>query len=103
MNGKVAKRLRRIARELKLDPENKYAPVGEIRHAEARRDHKGRAYTAGIVRRPFALQACERRAYLEAKAIYKGENTAVAEVVTPGVSFESRMRASIDKQPEGPV
>lgn len=71
MNGKQAKRLRKIARELKLDPETKYAPVGEIRHREAYKDHR-REYSGGIMRRPFAMTACERRAYIEAKAIYNG-------------------------------
>jgi hypothetical protein len=72
VNGRTAKKLRRLARELKLNPQTEYAPVGEIRHAEARRDHKGRSYSAGIVRRPFAMTACERRAYQEAKELYRG-------------------------------
>lgn len=117
MNGKVAKKLRRIARELHLDPENKYAPVGEIVHRPAIKDH-GRSYTAGIVPRPFALQVCERRAYLEAKAIYKNSCQPIAEEQRrphdtgtkvmilppdPVAPFKARLHSSIAEQPEGPV
>ena len=82
--------------------------MGAIRHAEARADHQGRVYSAGIVRRPFALQACERRAYQEAKAIYRGgvvekgvvEDLRAEHNVAP---FKDRMVNSIKTQPEGPV
>lgn len=117
MNGKVAKKLRRITRELKLGPENKYAFVGEIRHREAIKDH-GRSYTAGIVPRPLALQVCERRAYQEAKAIYKNSCQPIAEEQRgpydtgtkvmilppdPVAPFKVRLHSSIAEQPEGPV
>jgi len=76
MRGKIAKRLRRIARELKLDPRTDYAPVGELQRLPERKyvdkftgEHK--TLPGGVLRRPFAMKACERRAYQEAKAIYK--------------------------------
>lgn len=109
MNGKKAKALRRIARELKLPPENKYQPVGPLRRREAIKDH-GRTYTAGIVRRPFALGPCERRAYQEAKFLYRGgeidsdgvqvEPAAAPEPERP---FKAQVRESINKQPSTPV
>lgn len=106
MNSKKAKALRRIARELALPEENSYEPVGPIRRREAIVDH-GRSYTAGIVRRPFALKACERRAYLEAKALYKGGH---AEVIQPQVAptepvrpFKDAVIDSVKRQAPGPV
>lgn len=76
MRGKVAKRLRRIARELKLDPRTDYAPVGELRRLPERRyidraTGEEKILPGGVLRRPFAMKACERRAVQEAKAIYK--------------------------------
>ena len=75
MNGRTAKKLRRLARALKLDPETKYAPVGEIRHLPERRyvdkfTGEEKVLPGGVLRRPFAMIACERRAYQEAKLIY---------------------------------
>jgi hypothetical protein len=111
VNGKKAKALRKIARGLKLPPENKYEPVGPIRRREAIKDH-GRSYTAGIVRRPFALSACERRAYQEAKALYAGEHLKVdalhapeapAAVPVPARPFKDQVFESIKQQPEAPV
>lgn len=69
-------------------------------------DH-GRSYSAGIVRRPFALKACERRAYLEAKALYRGGH---AEVIAPQVApaepvrpFKDAVIDSVKRQAPGPV
>ena len=61
VNGKQAKRLRKIARELELNANRAYAPVGPLR----------RNQFGAPIRRPFALTECERRAYQEAKAIYQ--------------------------------
>jgi hypothetical protein len=72
MNGKKAKALRRLARTLKLPAENKYQPTGVLRRVEDRVGPDGKLYKGGLVRRPFALAVCERRAYQEAKAMYKG-------------------------------
>lgn len=106
MNGKMAKRLRKIARGLKLPEANSYASVGPEVYVEARNDNK-RSYTAGIKRRPLALNACERRAYKEAKCLYKGIDTASAEstysvTLQQQRSFADRMVDSIKQQPEGP-
>jgi hypothetical protein len=119
VNGKKAKALRRIARGLKLPEENSYEPMGELRHKEAHRDH-GRSYTAGLVRRPFALKACERRAYKEAKGLYKTPGVGLElepvpidpqmvkqldemEALHEQQSFKQQLRASLEKQPTGPV
>ncbi len=99
------KRLRKIARELNLDPKNSYAPVGPEVHVEARNDH-GRQYSAGIKRRPLALKACERRAYLEAKAIYKGgvvEAGVAAQVLPERKPFHIRHVDSMKYQPYNPT
>lgn len=115
MNGKQAKKLRKIARGLKLPAPNSYAPVGREEYVEARNDNK-RSYTAGIKRRPVALQACERRAYKEAKSLYKGIDTTSVDpeyrvilspsqaesLAGPDRSFADKMVDSIKQQPEGP-
>jgi hypothetical protein len=105
VNGKKAKALRRIARELKLPDEKTYQPVGPIRHREAIQDH-GRSYTAGIVRRPFALGACERRAYLEAKALYRGAGIDIGQIEpipqAPQRQFKDQVVDSIKQQPTEP-
>lgn len=110
MNGRKAKALRKLARELKLPPKTQYAPVGPLRHRESREivDAQGqvRVLQGGLVRRPFALQACARRAYQEAKAIYKGESqgiTGQAGELQELVPFKTRMVNSIKAQPDGPV
>lgn len=107
MNGKKARALRAIARSLKLNPQTSYQPVGPEQHVEAKKDH-GREYTAGIKRRPFAVGPCFRRAYQEAKAIYKGKVEPIIgqETVNPHEevrAFRDRMVDSIKRQGEGPV
>jgi len=106
VNQKKAKALRRIARGLKLPTENKYEPVGEIRHREAIKAH-GRSYSAGIVRRPFALGPCERRAYQEAKALYRGgervEGPAEQIAHEEARPFKDQVYDSINVQPSEPV
>jgi len=84
MNGRIAKRLRKVARELKLDPKTDYAPVGELQHLPERRyvdkfTGEQKVLPGGVLRRPFAMKACERRAYQEAKAIYKNSCLPIAE------------------------
>ena len=68
MRGSVAKRLRRIAASLGLEAETKYAPGGPLR----RRGDKG-----APIPRPFVLRACERLAYKQAKALYKGKSLSI--------------------------
>ncbi len=66
-----------------------------------------RTLQGGIVRRPFALKACTRRGYLEAKAVYKGQKSAIVgkrEDLTQEVRpFKHRMIDSMRQQPEGPT
>ena len=100
MNGRTAKKLRKIARGLKLPPVSAYQPTGPDTE-----------WSGGqLVRRrqPLALKACFRRAYLEAKALYKG---AVAEGGPVDLTEEQRgvrpfrhlMVDSIKRQDQGPV
>lgn len=76
IRGKTAKRLRQIARALNLNPTTGYAPGGPLRRRPA-----GKVYgedgelvvTPGRpIPRPGVLIECLRRAYKEAKKIYKG-------------------------------
>jgi len=112
MNGRVAKRLRRIAAELHLNPENTYAPFGPLRRHPDRtitRDGKIEVIEGRPIPRPFALGECWRRAYQEAKKLYKGQALAGAgdmpgqaflrEQVTP---FHVRHVHSMQAQPETP-
>lgn len=64
MNAKQAKRLRRMARELGRPAEHHLAPVGP-----PRRD----GLTGRPIRRPLALTDSTRRAYQEAKKIFREE------------------------------
>jgi hypothetical protein len=57
------------------------------------------------VRRPFALTACERRAYQEAKALFKGapvEKGTEGLKIAPVRAFKHRIIDSLRKQPQGP-
>ena len=100
MNGRTAKKLRKIARGLKLPPVSAYQPTGPDTE-----------WSGGqLVRRrqPLALKACFRRAYLEAKALYKGAFAEAGKVdltkEREGVrAFHLRHVDSIKRQGEGPV
>jgi hypothetical protein len=67
MNAKLAKKLRKIARGLGLDPKTTYGPVGQQRYVEVGEDKKRFDLPSAMSMRP-----CVRRAYKEAKKIYKG-------------------------------
>lgn len=76
MNQKKAKALRRIARGLHLSPTTEYAPVGKLRRRPPReiRDAQGRVIDVvegPPIPRPLAMRECERRAYQEAKKLYR--------------------------------
>jgi hypothetical protein len=70
MNGRAAKKLRRIARSLGLDPETRYTPGGPLRRRAGYRDEAGVWQEGAPMPRPAILTSCERRAYREAKKIY---------------------------------
>jgi hypothetical protein len=72
VRGKTAKRLRKIARELKLNPATSYVPGGRLRRHGDYRDAEGVLQRGAPIRRPAALVECFRRAYKEAKKLYKG-------------------------------
>ena len=99
MNGRIAKKLRKIALGLKLPPVTSYELSGTPSFC---RDGTQK-------RRPLALKACWRRAYLEAKALYKGQVVAEAGVVDLAMEregirpFHMRHVDSIKRQGEGPV
>lgn len=77
MNGRVSKKLRRIARELNLSPTTAYAPGGKLRRRPSRWDSDELGAQVLIqgppIPRPGTLVECFRRAYQEAKKIYKGQ------------------------------
>lgn len=111
MNGKIAKRLRRIARELSLNPTTTYAPMGPLRRRadKAVMDEEGKIQVipGQPIPRPFALGECFRRAYREAKKIYKGQDREATSM--PGqvflrkqVPFHLRHVNSMKAQPERP-
>lgn len=59
----------------------------------------------GVLRRPFALKACERKAYLEAKKLYTGRAAAELSpepaglpLAEPQREFKDRMVDSIKRQ-----
>jgi hypothetical protein len=82
MRGTTAKHLRRIARGLNLSPQTAYAPGGKLRRRPSYRDADGALQQGAPIRRPWAMVECFRRAYKEAKKIYKGlpASTCVPEV-----------------------
>ena len=112
MNGKQAKKLRKIARTLKLPVSRLYEPMGALRRLPARfyKDRETgeeRVIPGGVLRRPFALKACERRSYQEAKAIYKGgefDLGAAPELeIAPERPFRDTVIDSIKVQPAEPT
>jgi len=97
MNGKKAKQMRRAARALNLPKQTTYAPSGGIAPT-------GQFYQY----RPFAMQACERKAIKEAKRLYKGQVKAGEEYFEPvhlmekGRAFRDAVVDSMNKQTEAP-
>ena len=104
MRATVAKRLRQIARELKLNPETGYAPGGKLRRRPDYIDQLGIPQKGAPIIRPAVLKECFRRAYREAKKIYLGKP---ASTLLPEGSdiaaFDVRMVDSIKRQGGGPV
>lgn len=107
MRGKTAKRLRKIARQLELNPATTYAPGGPLR----RGPDKGYTDDEGVfhrvpgapIRRPGVLQECFRRAYQEAKQIYKGAPPTALEPEGDNkpAPFNVRMIEAVKKQGQG--
>jgi len=71
MRAKVAKKLRAIARGLGLPAEGKLVPGGKLRRRPSY-FKDGELHEGAPIPRPFVLNVCFRRAYREAKKIYKG-------------------------------
>jgi hypothetical protein len=104
MNGRVAKKLRRIARQLNLNPVASYVPGGRLRRRPDRWDsnEKGeRVLIQGApIQRPGVLVECFRRAYREAKKIYKGQPPSVCVPESGGqeeAPFHARVVTSMQK------
>jgi hypothetical protein len=72
MNGKVARTLRQIAQRLALAPQTEYAPGGVLRRRPGRVDDKGVLQPGPPIPRPIVMRECTRRAYKEAKKIFRG-------------------------------
>jgi hypothetical protein len=104
MNAKTAKRLRKIAAELGLNPKTGYAPGGKLRRRPGYTDELGLWQEGAPIVRPAVLTECTRRAYKEAKKIYMGKPSSIllpeGSEVAP---FHVRMVDSIKKQGQGPV
>lgn len=82
MNGKAAKRLRRIARELKLDPKTAYTPGGPLRRQPSFiHPETGETIEGAPIRRPGILVDCERKGYKVAKQVYKGREVSTLNAV----------------------
>ena len=102
MNGKQARRLRKVAAALKLDPNTGYAFAGPTRDANGR-----------PVRRPIVMGPCRRRAQQEAKKLYLGYVHSPEGMLTPAeldairkstvAPFHERHVDSMKIQEEGPV
>lgn len=76
MRGKVAKRLRQIARGLNLPAKTGYSSGGVLRRRPDRwesNEHGEQVRVPGPpIPRPGVLTECFRRGYKEAKKLYKG-------------------------------
>lgn len=73
MRGVTAKRLRKIARGLKLEPKTSYLPGGPLRRRpDIRTELTGEIIPGPPIPRPFVMVSCLRKAMKEAKKIYKG-------------------------------
>jgi hypothetical protein len=99
MNGRVAKRLRKIAKELRLNPQTAYAPGGKLRRRPSYRDAEGLLQQGAPIPRPGTLVECFRRAYREAKKIYKGlpPSTCVPETTEQETPFHVKVVDSMTK------
>jgi hypothetical protein len=107
VNGKTAKRLRKIARELKLNPQTGYVPGGPLRRRPDRWEFdelgvEKRRVQGAPIQRPGVLTACFRRALKEAKKVYKGQPPSICvpeadDAKTPfHVSVVDSMRKQVD-------
>lgn len=71
MNGKQAKRLRKIAAELGRPAETGYAFAGSLRRQPPVTLPDGRVIPGAPIRRWLELTDCQRRAEKEAKKLYR--------------------------------
>jgi hypothetical protein len=73
MRGQTARLLRKIAKGGDLPLETGYAPGGSLRRRPAHKSPLDGAYHPGPpIPRPTVMTLCFRRAYKEAKKIFKG-------------------------------
>lgn len=105
MNGRVSRQLRKIARVLELAPATDYRPAGKLRRYAPRlqKDAEGhmRMLPGPPVPRPLAMTECFRRAYKEAKKLYKGLPPTIcvpeAKEKEADVPFRAKVAESIRK------
>ena len=99
MRGRTAKRLRQIARALNLNPRTNYAPGGRLRRRAGYRDEAGVLQPGAPIPRPGVMVECFRRAYKEAKKLYKGRppTTCVPEGEEKESPFHVRVVDSMKK------
>src|ERR1700683_2742337 len=72
MRGQTARLLRKIAQGAALPLETGYAPGGSLRRHAGRRLIDGTYHPGPPIPRPTVMTLCFRRAYKEAKKIFKG-------------------------------
>lgn len=75
INGKQARKLRRIATELGRPSETKWAFAGELRRKPSSTLPDGRVVPGAPIRRPIHLMDCQRRAEQECKKIFNEERS----------------------------
>ena len=92
MRGATARKLRRLARSLGLDAETRYTPGGPLVRRPGYRDEDGTWQEGAPKPRPAILVACARRAYREAKKIFKGEPMSV---LMPEIDKEKSFQAQV--------
>lgn len=107
MNGKTARRLRKIAAGIELPPSTSYTPGGPLRRRASRTEIDPLTGVREVVPgapipRPMVLEECWRRAYREAKKIYKGlpPSALLPQGENKEAPFRVRMVDSIKKQGE---
>jgi len=71
MNGKLVRKLRKIAHALELEPKTKYVPTA--RHLKCTcLSCEDRRHSDVDTLPPHVMHECVRKAYKEAKRIYRG-------------------------------
>ena len=98
MNGKLAKKLRKIARTLELPETVEYAPGGPLRRrASSINPLTGEQIPGAPIPRPRVMVPSVRRAAKEAKKIYTGKPISALAPVGAPKKFADQLRGTIGK------